>query len=284
MLEILEPARQRALDDLWEPAPAAPDPLAESLVESDSRYFEMAAEIEHTGGVTIAHMPGLVHIAAGCVAHRPGLSWDSDTTDAGIEVIECRLAELRCPQPRFYLTRPLSRLEQALAARGYRPRVELGLITRDLAPPERRDVRLRRVVDEDDWDLKVRLHTDCPMTPDGYATVPRDWVEMERRKCQDGGMMPYLIESGGVICGAVNAIAMGGLWRLKNLVVHPRFRRRGLAVAAVRLLAHEANMSGGHALGSFTLENDLGLRTYRRAGLAVITRQIEWSRPECSNP
>lgn len=283
MPEILDHALQPAGRGLWGPDPTSPDRMAETLIESDSRYFEMAAEIEHTGGATIAHMPGLVHIAAGCVVHRPRLPWDSDTTettDTAIQAIESRLAQLRCPQPRFYLTRPLPRLEQALAARGYRPRVELGLITRDLSPMSGLNVGLRRLHDERDWDRKVRLHADCPLTPDGYATLPQDWVAMERQKCQHGGMTPYLIETQGTICGAVNAIDMGELWRLKNLVIHPRFRRRGLAVAAVRLLAQEAGVAGGRALGSFALENHLGLHTYQRAGLTVITRQIEWSRTE----
>lgn len=262
------------------PAPAPPDNLAETLLESDSRYFEMAADIELASGATIAHMPGLIHIAAGCVVHRLRRQWDPYTAAAGVEAIEGRLAELGCLRPRFYLTNPLPQLEHALEARGYRPRGELGMITRDLSPTKREDVRLRLVADEKDWDHKLRLHADCPLTPDGYATPPHDWVAMERRKCELAGMKPFLIQALGRICGAVNAIDMGELWRLKNLVIHPEFRQRGVAAAAVRALAHEARMAGGQALGSFALADGMGWRTYLRAGLTVITRQVEWSQPE----
>jgi GNAT superfamily N-acetyltransferase len=251
--------------------------MVDLLLESDALYFELGGQVERITAGAIAFMPGLTHIAAGCVAHRIEGEWRARDVAQRLEELEACLRRLGALTHRIYLTRPMAQLETELQRRRYRPRVELGLLTTGLPQNVHTDVCLRPVRTAGDWQRKLDLHEACPLTPDGYTTPAADWVAMEQRKCENGAMRAYLIERANQVCGAVSAIDMGPLLRLKNLVIRPGFRRTGLGAAAVRALACEANRAGKQAMGCFALEEGLGLRTYLRAGLVVTTYQVEWS-------
>ncbi len=96
-------------------------------------------------------------------------------------------------------------------------------------------------------------------------------------------MRAWLIEVAGDPCGAVCDMQVDGLIRLKNLVIRPDDRRRGLGVAAA-LSIGEIATEQGVALGSFALHGSCGERVYRRAGMRPAVRQTEWYRPLPEKP
>lgn len=93
-------------------------------------------------------------------------------------------------------------------------------------------------------------------------------------------MRVYLVCRDGEVCGTVGAMEVGDLLRLKNLVVHPEWRRHGIGQATVEALRREAVCLGKGAFGCFALLNGAGQRLYERAGLTIATQQVEWYKSE----
>ena len=139
-------------------------------------------------------------------------------------------------------------------------------------------VHLRTVRSERDWSLKLSLHRDVRRGPDGHSVDADQWVQMERLKCEAGYMEAYLIHLDDQPCGAVNFSPSARLGRLKNLVVHPHWRRRGIGVEAAREIIRLASQRGLAAAGVFALEHGPSLKLYRDAGYLPVVRQVEWYR------
>ncbi len=258
--------------------------LAAELLENDRRYFESAAVLEPAGGAVIAHVPGLERVAAGCVVQRVDPAVLPRDPARWLDGIEHRLLGLGSWQARFYVTGRHPVLEATLLARGYRPREELGFavvldgptlaITRELPVLE-----LRPVTTPDDWAAKVALHRLAGTGPDGHDSEPEAWVELERMRAEAGYMRPYFVVSRGAICGVVALAGGESLLRIKNLVVHPSWRRMGIGSAVVRRAHAIAWREGWMALGVFALAGHPGEQLYRGAGLEIVARQTEWMRP-----
>ncbi len=255
------PARQSLIDD---------------LMESDVGYFEAGATIERLRGATIARMTGLESLAAGCVVQRIDPAELPRDANGWLEDIEQRVSAWGSMQARLYLQRNAPVLEAALTHRGYRPRDELAVLT-TAAPGKRApgEVTLRPVVNEADWKEKRRLHREIEVGPDGHPAPAPLWVRMEREKCKAGYMKPYLIMAGSDVAGATNAAPWKGILRVKNVVVAPRYRLRGIGSAAVELLAGLAAASGKTA-GAFVLAGVPFVNLYMHAGFEIVSRQTEW--------
>ena len=247
-----------------------------ALLETDRKYFEMGARIEKLSHGLLAWMPGLTNLAASCVVHRVGEI--AVGFDKWMDEVEQAVAERNVPLVRIYIDTCTEQMRAAFLQRGYRDRAEIGF----LAPPDRCErpegITIREVVGEHDWQVKHSIHAEAMHGPDGYTNQAELWVQMERRKCITGGMRSFLVEWDGEICGTVGAIAHRQLLRLKNIVILPRYRRRGLGVSTVQLLKVMAGEIPGRRLGVYGVDGGPGSRLYQRAGLQEINCQIEWSR------
>ena len=253
--------------------------MVHDLLQSDRRYFEWAASVEDLGGAYVSWMTGIEGLASGSVVQvTDAARIAGGDADRWLARVEERLAGLGCPQARLYEQRPDPLLAPALFRRGYRPRTELGLVHAGLPARAPAGITLRSVTTEDDWATKLAMHADCPMAPDGHASVASLWVEMERRKARAGDLQPLLIMEDGDVCGAVGFIECSWLLRIKNLVVHPAHRRRSVATRAVRALCAMAASMGKSATGVFAVPDSAGHRVYEDCGFDVVTRQIEWQK------
>ncbi len=87
-------------------------------------------------------------------------------------------------------------------------------------------------------------------------------------------MDAFLAVLDGQVVGAVAMFPIGGLARLKNLVVHPAYRQRGVALATVGSILARAEQ--GTLAGCFALAGGPALRVYQRAGMVPVTQQVEW--------
>ena len=257
---------------------AASSSMADLLLESDRLYFEAGAQLKTMSAAVVAAMPNLAHIPAGCVAHRITDHGVNDW-DIWIEHLEQQLKELGCLAPRLYLDDAVPDLEQILPKRGYSSQIEVGLLDETLTVEKLKTdlaVTLRPILDDIDWQKKLQLHSDKENGPDGHITYPHEWVELEHQKCKTGAMQVFFICIGDEICGTVGCLEVGQLLRLKNLLVHPAWRRQGVAQAAVYALRNRAIRQEKQAFGCFALLDSAGQRVYKRAGLSVVTQQIEW--------
>ena len=257
-------------------------------MESDWDYFEFGADIVALEGANLAVMTGLEPLAGAVVVQRVAPEAVGDPRRWVLD-IDQRLRSIGATMARVYLgdrSGVPSSLEAALWDRGHRPRVEIGYVVVGAIPagagvdpgPE---VTLRPVSDEVAWELKHKLHAGSDVASDGHASPAEEWVELERRKCETGGMEAFLVEVGGEVCGAVATLAVPshGLLRAKNVFVHPEWRRRRVATQVMRALSLRALDLGLEATGIFGVEGNPGNALYLSLAMTPVVRQVEWSKP-----
>ncbi len=256
-----------------------PDELAEELLETDAAYFCAGAETEELGGYRIAYLPGLAELAAACVVHP-------QSSTAGLAQalprLEQRIARLGYGHARIYQWAPDPEAESLLLRRGYRKETEIALLNSKMDPAPAGDETaatvLRPVVSERDWSAKLALHRDINLGPDGHESPADAWLEMERRKCEAGYMKAFLIVLHEQVCGAVGFAPSARIGRLKNIVIHPRFRGMGIGAQAARLIAAMARKDGKAAAGCFAMGDGVALKMYENADYHPVAEQTEWYR------
>lgn len=140
------------------------------------------------------------------------------------------------------------------------------------------DLTLVPVLTTAHWQQKLDLHQAALKGPDGHTNDANDWVEMERRKCQTGFMSSYLIIQNHQVAGSVGTMDHGDWLRLKNLVIHPHWRRQGVGGKTVMLVEQLAAACGKQRVGCFALTGGGGERVYRKAGFIPVGHQTEWFR------
>jgi GNAT superfamily N-acetyltransferase len=246
------------------------------LLESDRTYFECGARLTPLPGAVLAHLAGFEDLAAGAVVHRidpGGLAPDPLTW---LVALEKRLAALGVQRAQLYLDVPAPELEWALTHIGYRCREEVGLL--HPAAPLQSDVTLTPIRDEEDWHLKQALHPDNEPGPDGHTNNPVRWVAFERFKQAAGYFTLYLARHHGEVCGAMGMAEVGPMMRLKNFVVAPAHRRRGVGAAMLRAGVRLAQDRNKAVIGGFAMAGDAGEALYLGSGFTPVTRQWGWDR------
>ena len=218
-------------------APRSPAALGAELLETDRGYFESTAVLEPAGGATIARVPGLERVSGLRGPPRGPVGAPRDPA-RWVELVEQRLLGHGCRRARFYLTGRLPR-SRPLLARGYRPQDEIGYaLVVDGRPaairPDGPPAELRPVTSADDWAAKLAFHRVSGTSCDGHDSDPEAWVELERIRVEAGWMRPFFIVSRGAICGVIALASGESLLRLKNLVVHPSWRRMGIGTAVLQ--------------------------------------------------
>jgi GNAT superfamily N-acetyltransferase len=250
--------------------------LAFDLLESDRRYFEVGARMVALPGAVLAHMPAFRDIPAAAAVHRVdphALLPDPLTWVVAVETI---MTDLGLPRSRFFVERHAPELELALTMLGYRSRMESGLVRR--AEAVESSVVLVPVTGDDDWSRKLSVHSHSEDGPDGFPLDPAQWVCFEKAKQAAGYYTLYVAMRDGVACGAVGFSLSGRLLRLKNLVVAPTHRRRGVGAAILDAAAALAHAKGLAAVGCFAMPGELGDGLYRANGFIDVVTQMGWDR------
>lgn len=222
-------------------------------------------------------MPGLADVLAACVV-LGGDAWtDQAEATTALNALEERVREVGGSRIRLYLEREVPAVATTLRDRGYSSREETGYVLAQRLP-ESEEVSIQPVTTDAEWAQKQILHRESPDPPDGHATTADRWVELERRKTGPNGLMPWLIRVGDTVTGTAATMGQGDLLRLKNVLVHRDFRRRGIATAAVAAFGIMAEKKG-RTLGLFTVVGSPGELVYRRCGMQAAARWIEWLGP-----
>jgi GNAT superfamily N-acetyltransferase len=247
------------------------------LLESDRRYFEAGAELIPVPGAVIAATRGLEALASGCVVQRVDSTSAARQPDRWLTEVESKVCRVGTSLVRIYLDSRNAELEGALTRRGYRRRVEYGLV-RDAGGDGAGRIDLRSAEDEDGWAERRELMRRVSHSPDGHDADADLWIELERRKHAAGYMRPYLVFVDDAVVAAVSSAASGSLLRIKNVAVDPAHRRKGIATGIVARFGRLAAEQGFAAAGCFVLEGEPGLVAYPRAGYRIVTEQTEWSR------
>jgi GNAT superfamily N-acetyltransferase len=249
------------------------------LAESEQAYFTAGAHNRPICGGTLSVVPGLQHLPAGCVLHsvltppRPGdlVHW--------LRTLERAFMRVGSRLSRLYLPESADDLVDGLSGFGYRPREEAGY-ARDFAGDcswITRHLNLRPLDPARDWTHKIQLCIQAGVGPDGYDMRHGAYATLERAKCEAGYMRSFLYWMGDRAVGSVSLSVHGGFARLKNVLVHPEFRGRGVGRAMVIGLMAEARREGASLFGVFGA-TPATRRLYESCGLLRLMRQTEWSR------
>jgi ribosomal protein S18 acetylase RimI-like enzyme len=249
--------------------------LARSI-ETDRDYFELGARLERLPGAVLAWMPGLASAAPGAVIQRVEEATVAEGAEQWLSRAEQALSDVGAAIARIYLERPNERIDGSFRKAGYVDREEL-IFANSFGPPAP-GLEVRLVENDSDWDRKLRLHELISTPPDGHQTSASDWVALERRKCE-AGMEAYLVERDGETVGAIGALRGEGVLRLKNIVVHPAHRRRGVGLAMLGHLGMIASSRGISDQIVFAVRGEIGELLYRAAGMREIGSVVEWSKP-----
>ncbi len=257
--------------------------LPSELLESDSAYFDTGALVEPIEGGSLAWLPGLEALPAGAVVHRMTPGVIRGGAESWVASVEAVTRVRGIPRLRLYLQQSDPKLERALRARHYAERREIGLVrsaAEELHPPDPAPlVRLEEIVDLTGWDDKRRVTDACPTAPDGHPADPKAWCEMEQRRSAHGYMRPFLIRHGDSACGTLCLAPRGRMLRLKNLLIHPAWRGRGIATSAVNAAVLLARRAGFHTVGCFAIPGGPALAVWQRTGFAPTVVQSEWMQP-----
>jgi GNAT superfamily N-acetyltransferase len=251
--------------------------LGRALIESDRQYFELGARRTVLTGAEIAWLDGMADLPAAGVVHRvvPG-----EVADPAGWVAELTAAQrdIGFTSGRVYLDEPCEPLEHQFVAEGWTMRREPALIAVENVPPSRGpNVELLPVVVDADWDIKQAVHLADGIRPDGHPAPASRWVAMEQARVATGRLDAWLVRREGIVCGTVLSMAVDGILRMKNLVVHPDHRRTGVGLGVLGrldVMARERAL----VLGTFSVAGDVGELLYRAAAMQGVVEQREWSR------
>jgi len=251
--------------------------LINELFESDNLYFEAGAVCEEVEGAIIANMPGLENLVAGCVVQRIDMQVVSADPEAWLDNIELHLKKLAVHRARIYIQSHNDIVFTTLLHRGYRPADEVALLlhTNSSHKPDK-SVTLSPILDQEGWDERLSIYRRIRKGPDGHISPPEQWIELEKRKCNAGYMLPYLIYKNEDVCGAVNVAVHQHLVRLKNIAIHPDFRRKNCGASAASLFSELAKQYSKSAAGCYAIDNQASLSMYKKAGYVPVAKQTEW--------
>jgi GNAT superfamily N-acetyltransferase len=253
------------------------DRLTSELIQSDRAYFAAGARSDPIRGGTIRWMAGLQHLAAGCIVEPTDSSADPRRLAQDAEAMLQRIGSpfFRCYVPGF----PIANVA------GFECTTELAMVRSTHATETRPTgvavphVRLRPVREGSDWVAKRKLAEALQSLPDGKSANAKGWTELENRKAKGDYGRFWLAELDEQYCATFGLVKWGSVMRLKNLAVHPRFRRRGVGAAIIAAAIERANQSGCDWLGAFAIAGSGGEFLYRHCGLKVVGAQTEWLRP-----
>lgn len=248
-----------------------------ALIESDRRYFEQGARRRTLTGAEAAWLDGMADLPSAGVVHRVVPSEVADPA-AWVSELTAAQRDLGFTRGRIYLDEACEPLERQLGAEGWTMRREPALIAVEGVPPSRGpSVELLPVVTDEDWAAKEAVHRADGIRPDGHPAPASRWVAMEQARVAAGELDAWLVLREGIVCGTVLSMAVDGILRTKNLVVHPEHRRTGVGLGVLGRLEDLARKHG-LVLGTFSVVGEVGELLYRAATMQPVAEQREWSR------
>lgn len=138
-------------------------------------------------------------------------------------------------------------------------------------------IRLEAVETEAAWKIKQEFHDEVMERPDGHPCAGDVWTRFERSKVDAGVLKAYLIWVDTTLVGSVGIMSRNAYLRVKNLVIHPTWRKRGVAQEVLaRISAGPADRPNTN-IGMLAVASSPGERLYRTAGLSSIGEYFEWS-------
>ena len=253
----------------------SPPNLLTRALETERTYFELGARLEDLVGAVLAWTPDFVAAPAASVVHRIEPDLVIDQGRDWLAEAESKLVERGIRLARLYLMSRNAVVESLLSEAGYVCREEIVFAGNPPTPSSL--LAFRPVMTEQDWAKKQAFHEDVPESPDGHAEGAARLASLERHKCAHG-MEAFMGEIDGRAVGVAGAIWGDGIVRIKNLLVHPAFRRQSVATALMSHIAARGRSRGINEQCLVALRGGTGEMLYRSLGMTVAGSCFEWSK------
>jgi len=250
--------------------------ITDAAIESDCAYFEMAAQEKVLTGGQLLWMPELESLSSSSVVQRIDISVSPDTC---ISEAENFCLQHNIGTVRLYLKDQNPRWSQILTQFRYVSRSEHIMIADQHVIehwPDQKTIDLYPVVDESDWTERYRILFSSGNAPDGYAIEADKYIDMEKKKSATGQLTFYLArDSGGIAVGSVGLMKVGSLRRIKNLIVHPDFRQKGIATRMIAQFGRKF-IEMGNQLAAFAVDHPVRGSVYDRLSFKKSATYFEW--------
>lgn len=246
------------------------------LWDSDIRYFQAAAENKNILGGQLSYMAGLSSQAGACVFHSLEVLPQHDL--AWLKAVENLFLEKSVKRSRLYLQQNKAEDEAFLKQNGYRQVIEIGMAaainTRNTNPVK--PLALQPIHNEL-WLLHHRLLSSSEAAPDGHRMQANDYALLERRKVEAGYMQLFLYIENGKALAVASLDIKNGFARIKNLLVDPEQRGKGLGKRLIASLIQIAQQQGAQGIGAYALaENKAAYGMYKAQEMEKVYQQYEW--------
>jgi len=249
---------------------------ATALFRSEENYFHLGANCVHFAGIDIIYMPEFMDLASGCVVLWKSTPRESTDAQNRVNQLEAKLGQLGASQCRIYDYSGTTVLGRVLDEKGYTGSREYVLSIPCGVHSRQGDLSLQPIHSQEDWSTKRELHQHDKHAPDGHSVLPERWIEMEYRKHKSGNLKFFFALWKGQLCGTVGAMYEGAFLRMKNLYVHPDWRKRGIGAAITQAMLRHALDSGYSTLGLLALAEGPALSMYKAQGARILSHQDEW--------
>lgn len=254
---------------------AGPSDLLTRALETEQIYFELCARLEDLAGAILAWTPDFVAAPAASVIHRVEPDLIAGRGRDWLAGAEGRLVDRGIRLARIYLMARHTGMEALLSDAGYACREEI--VFADSLPAPSPLLAFRPIVTEQDWARKQAFHEEVLESPDGHAEGAAGLASLERHKCAHG-MEAFIGEIDDRVIGVAGAIWGDGIVRIKNLLVHPDFRRQSVATALMAHIAAHGRSRGIDEQCLVALKGGAGEMLYRSLGMTDLGSCFEWSK------
>lgn len=246
--------------------------LLAAVVASDRHYFELGARTEPLPGGVLLHLPGSAGVGAGTVVwvDEPNVVAKADDW---VDAAATAAREAGAPVLRVYGLDPAGPAADRCRVGGLTPRQELAYVGRR---PDGDGIELRPADGAAGRTARRVVAGAATAAPDGHPVDAEAYLVGEERRAESGALALFVAWDGGEPVAVVGTLRVGGLLRLKNLLVRPDRRREGIARRVTSTLLARADAED-RTLGTVALAGDHGERIYRSLGMAVAGEYTEWS-------
>jgi len=251
------------------------------LTASELDYFKRGARVEQTLAGNLCWIEGFEELPCGCVLHNVTTE-QIDKFDRWLSQVEKRFANQGACAVRIYFASDIKEYKALLKSYGYHLSREKGLAM-EIDKYEKALIASRTYPDlrwvEIDTQARLRdrqnLYLSADKGPDGHNMNGFRFADFEQLKMESGYMTSFLLYHSQVAVGTVSLSVHNEFARLKNLFVHPEFRRQGLARRMTLLILEEARAKRALYFGAYALEGSQGHDVYTYCGMKDLIFQTE---------
>ena len=241
----------------------------EEAIESEIAYYSCSARVVTGPNWMATQLPGFEHVVSAGYCYWHPVPTETALIMSTLADIDSALAKMGATHTRLY-TRHLSpHFASILRQLGFQSRRET-IHAHTLRPSlavHVASLRERIVQSKLDWRDKQYLHDASGQLSDGHHALAADWIEMEIERAAAGRVRFYLYEFAGQVVATAGLMKSGCVMRLKDVLVHPRFRRMGIARTALALLCQHAS---SRPVVLFAIDGSAGQRLYHSMGFQTV--------------